>query len=193
MPLGTFDRNENLAQLGSGTFDVLVVGGGITGVGVALTPLLTRPLRAPGLLGRQAAEAGEPAEREPRAPMARVQSPSQYAIPDRALPRQTSIGSSTASSPPRTQGWVSAWSSASRSSSAMAAISPRRTIRTAALSSGSRFRRGASTRTSPHQRAAIVFHCRRVQARQKLASCPRAAIGRPISKCRSICFWGGRT
>jgi glycerol-3-phosphate dehydrogenase len=36
MPLGTFDRNENLALLGTGTFDVLVVGGGITGAGVAL-------------------------------------------------------------------------------------------------------------------------------------------------------------
>jgi glycerol-3-phosphate dehydrogenase len=36
MPFGTFDRNENLAELASGTFDVLVVGGGITGVGVAL-------------------------------------------------------------------------------------------------------------------------------------------------------------
>ena len=36
MPLGTFDRNENLALLGTGTFDVLVIGGGITGAGVAL-------------------------------------------------------------------------------------------------------------------------------------------------------------
>jgi glycerol-3-phosphate dehydrogenase len=36
MPLGTFDRSENLARLASGTFDLLVVGGGITGAGVAL-------------------------------------------------------------------------------------------------------------------------------------------------------------
>src|SRR6266540_5436443 len=36
MPLGTFDRSENLAQLDAGTFDVLVVGGGVTGAGVAL-------------------------------------------------------------------------------------------------------------------------------------------------------------
>jgi glycerol-3-phosphate dehydrogenase len=36
MPLGSFDRSENLARLGSTTFDVLVVGGGITGAGVAL-------------------------------------------------------------------------------------------------------------------------------------------------------------
>ena len=36
MPLGTFDRNDNLALLGTGTFDVLVIGGGITGAGVAL-------------------------------------------------------------------------------------------------------------------------------------------------------------
>ncbi len=36
MPLGTFDRNDNLARLGIGTYDVLVVGGGITGAGVAL-------------------------------------------------------------------------------------------------------------------------------------------------------------
>jgi glycerol-3-phosphate dehydrogenase len=36
MPLGTFDRNENIANLTEGTFDVLVIGGGITGAGVAL-------------------------------------------------------------------------------------------------------------------------------------------------------------
>jgi glycerol-3-phosphate dehydrogenase len=36
MSLGTFDRNDNIARLGDGTFDVLVVGGGITGAGVAL-------------------------------------------------------------------------------------------------------------------------------------------------------------
>ncbi len=36
MPLGSFDRNDNIARLGDGTFDVLVVGGGITGAGVAL-------------------------------------------------------------------------------------------------------------------------------------------------------------
>ena len=36
MSLGTFDRHDNLARLGDGTFDVLVIGGGITGVGVAL-------------------------------------------------------------------------------------------------------------------------------------------------------------
>ena len=36
MPLGTFDRHQNLARLGAGTYDVLVIGGGITGAGVAL-------------------------------------------------------------------------------------------------------------------------------------------------------------
>ena len=36
MSLGTFDRSENLARLDAGTYDVLVVGGGITGAGVAL-------------------------------------------------------------------------------------------------------------------------------------------------------------
>src|SRR5690606_30493731 len=36
MPLGTFDRNENIARLGVGSYDVLVIGGGITGAGVAL-------------------------------------------------------------------------------------------------------------------------------------------------------------
>ncbi len=36
MPLGTFDRNENIARLAEGTYDVLVIGGGITGAGVAL-------------------------------------------------------------------------------------------------------------------------------------------------------------
>jgi glycerol-3-phosphate dehydrogenase len=36
MPLGTFGRNENIANLTEGTFDVLVIGGGITGAGVAL-------------------------------------------------------------------------------------------------------------------------------------------------------------
>ena len=36
MPLGTFDRDDNLALLATGTFDVLVIGGGITGAGVAL-------------------------------------------------------------------------------------------------------------------------------------------------------------
>jgi len=36
MPLGTFNRNENIARLGEGTYDVLVIGGGITGAGVAL-------------------------------------------------------------------------------------------------------------------------------------------------------------
>ena len=36
MPLGTFDRSDNLARLSSTTFDLLVVGGGITGAGVAL-------------------------------------------------------------------------------------------------------------------------------------------------------------
>ena len=36
MPLGTFDRNENIASLSEGIFDVLVIGGGITGAGVAL-------------------------------------------------------------------------------------------------------------------------------------------------------------
>jgi glycerol-3-phosphate dehydrogenase len=33
---GAFDRSDALRRLGSGTFDVLVIGGGITGVGVAL-------------------------------------------------------------------------------------------------------------------------------------------------------------
>src|SRR5690606_7005357 len=36
MPLGSFDRKENLARLSVGTYDVLVIGGGITGCGVAL-------------------------------------------------------------------------------------------------------------------------------------------------------------
>ena len=36
MPLGSFDRTDNLTRLGVGTFDVLVVGGGVTGAGVAL-------------------------------------------------------------------------------------------------------------------------------------------------------------
>ncbi|MGH9191346.1 MAG: glycerol-3-phosphate dehydrogenase/oxidase [Acidimicrobiales bacterium] len=36
MPLGTFDRNENITRLGEGTYDVLIIGGGITGAGVAL-------------------------------------------------------------------------------------------------------------------------------------------------------------
>ncbi len=36
MSLGTFDRTDNIARLGGGTFDLLVVGGGITGAGVAL-------------------------------------------------------------------------------------------------------------------------------------------------------------
>jgi glycerol-3-phosphate dehydrogenase len=36
MPLGTFDRNDNIAHLGVGTYDVLVIGGGVTGAGVAL-------------------------------------------------------------------------------------------------------------------------------------------------------------
>jgi glycerol-3-phosphate dehydrogenase len=36
MPLGTFDRSDNLVRLSEGTYDVLVIGGGITGAGVAL-------------------------------------------------------------------------------------------------------------------------------------------------------------
>jgi glycerol-3-phosphate dehydrogenase len=36
MALGTFDRSDNVGRLDEGTFDVLVVGGGITGAGVAL-------------------------------------------------------------------------------------------------------------------------------------------------------------
>jgi glycerol-3-phosphate dehydrogenase len=36
MPFGTFDRTDNIARLSEGTYDVLVVGGGITGAGVAL-------------------------------------------------------------------------------------------------------------------------------------------------------------
>ena len=36
MPLGSFDRADNLVRLGTGTYDVLVIGGGITGAGVAL-------------------------------------------------------------------------------------------------------------------------------------------------------------
>ena len=34
--IGAFDRTRNLDQLGDGTYDVLVIGGGITGCGVAL-------------------------------------------------------------------------------------------------------------------------------------------------------------
>ena len=45
MALGTFDRNENIARLSEGTYDVLVIGGGITGAGVART-------RPPGLRTR---------------------------------------------------------------------------------------------------------------------------------------------
>jgi glycerol-3-phosphate dehydrogenase len=36
MSLGTFDRADNVSRLQGGTFDVLVVGGGITGAGAAL-------------------------------------------------------------------------------------------------------------------------------------------------------------
>ncbi|HKY68251.1 MAG TPA: glycerol-3-phosphate dehydrogenase/oxidase, partial [Acidimicrobiales bacterium] len=36
MPFGTFDRHDNLTRLGVGTYDVLVIGGGVTGAGVAL-------------------------------------------------------------------------------------------------------------------------------------------------------------
>jgi glycerol-3-phosphate dehydrogenase len=36
MPLGTFDHKENIASLTEGTYDVLVIGGGITGAGAAL-------------------------------------------------------------------------------------------------------------------------------------------------------------
>jgi glycerol-3-phosphate dehydrogenase len=36
MSLGTFDRDDNLARLGVGTYDVLVIGGGVTGAGIAL-------------------------------------------------------------------------------------------------------------------------------------------------------------
>src|SRR5690606_36574636 len=36
MALGTFDRARALAELGDREFDVLVVGGGVTGCGVAL-------------------------------------------------------------------------------------------------------------------------------------------------------------
>jgi glycerol-3-phosphate dehydrogenase len=36
MSLGTFDRADNVARLQGGRFDVLVIGGGITGAGVAL-------------------------------------------------------------------------------------------------------------------------------------------------------------
>lgn len=36
MTIGPFDRARNLRLLGEGTFDVLVIGGGITGAGVAL-------------------------------------------------------------------------------------------------------------------------------------------------------------
>src|SRR4029450_4244770 len=45
MALGTFDRNENIARLSEGTYDVLVIGGGITGAGVALDAA-SRGLRA---------------------------------------------------------------------------------------------------------------------------------------------------
>ena len=47
MPLGSFDRSDNLARLGVGTFDVLVVGGGITGAGVALDAAVPRPAHRP--------------------------------------------------------------------------------------------------------------------------------------------------
>ena len=36
MALGSFDRDDNLSRLAAGTFDILVVGGGVTGAGVAL-------------------------------------------------------------------------------------------------------------------------------------------------------------
>ena len=36
MTIGAFDRTRNLGLLGDGTYDVLVIGGGITGCGVAL-------------------------------------------------------------------------------------------------------------------------------------------------------------
>jgi glycerol-3-phosphate dehydrogenase len=36
MPLGTFDRPQNLDRLAHGTYDTVVIGGGITGAGVAL-------------------------------------------------------------------------------------------------------------------------------------------------------------
>ncbi|MGK2949734.1 MAG: glycerol-3-phosphate dehydrogenase/oxidase [Acidimicrobiales bacterium] len=36
MTLGSFDRSRSLQQLGDTTFDVLVIGGGVTGAGVAL-------------------------------------------------------------------------------------------------------------------------------------------------------------
>lgn len=36
MPLGSFDRTRNLDRLAHGTYDVVVIGGGITGTGVAL-------------------------------------------------------------------------------------------------------------------------------------------------------------
>ena len=45
MALGTFDRDENIARLSEGTYDVLVIGGGITGAGVALDAA-SRGLRA---------------------------------------------------------------------------------------------------------------------------------------------------
>jgi len=50
MPLGSFDRSDNLSRLGVGTYDVLVVGGGISGAGVALDAA-ARGLRA-GLVER---------------------------------------------------------------------------------------------------------------------------------------------
>ena len=36
MPLGSFDRSDNIARLAEGAYDVLIIGGGITGTGVAL-------------------------------------------------------------------------------------------------------------------------------------------------------------
>ena len=83
---------------------------------------------------------GTPDRPRARMPMATAPSFSPFAIAGPASPTKTSIGSSTASSPPRTPGWAWAWPSASRSSSATVAASPCRIIRMAAPSSSSRFR-----------------------------------------------------
>ena len=52
MTLGTFDRARSLQQLGDTTFDVLVIGGGITGAGVALDAASARPAHGARRAGR---------------------------------------------------------------------------------------------------------------------------------------------
>ena len=48
MTLGAFDRADDLARLADGTFDVLVIGGGITGAGVALDAAVAGPAHRAG-------------------------------------------------------------------------------------------------------------------------------------------------